>query len=62
MKSRFWQIQIKEEDRYKIAFTIPFGYYVWNVILFGLRNAPFDFQNMMNDILNPYSYFFDSSY
>ena len=48
MKSRFWQIQIKPEDRYKTAFTVPFGHYEWNVMPFGLKNAPSEFQNMMN--------------
>ena len=27
MKSGFWQIQIVEKDRYKIAFIVPFGHY-----------------------------------
>jgi len=27
MKSGFWQIQIAERDRYKTAFTVPFGHY-----------------------------------
>ena len=27
MKSRFWQIQISENDKYKTAFTTPFGHY-----------------------------------
>ena len=43
MKFRFWQVQIKEEDRYKTAFIVPFG----------LKNAPSKFQNIMNDIFNP---------
>ncbi|PKI50753.1 hypothetical protein CRG98_028895 [Punica granatum] len=25
MKSGFWQIQITEKDKYKTAFTVPFG-------------------------------------
>ena len=41
MKSGFWQVQIKEEDRYKTAFTIPFGHYEWNVMSFGLKKCPF---------------------
>ncbi|RDX80013.1 hypothetical protein CR513_39485, partial [Mucuna pruriens] len=57
MKSGFWQIQIKESDRYKTAFTVPFGQYEWNVMPFGLKNAPSEFQKIMNDIFNPYSKF-----
>ncbi|BBN70444.1 hypothetical protein Prudu_1477S000200 [Prunus dulcis] len=40
MKSGFWQIQIHESDRYKTAFVTPFGHYEWNVMPFGLKNAP----------------------
>ena len=29
MKSGFWQIQIREPDRYKTAFTTPFGHYIY---------------------------------
>ena len=57
MKSGFWQIQIEEEDKYKTAFTVPFGQYEWNVMPFGLKNAPYEFQAIMNDIFNPYSNF-----
>ena len=57
MKSEFWQIQIIPEDRYKTAFTVTFGNYEWNVMPFGLRNAPSQFQNIMNDIFNDYTRF-----
>ena len=54
MKLGFWQVQIKEEDRYKTAFTVPFGHYEQNVMPFGLKNDPSKFQNIMNDIFNPH--------
>jgi len=52
MKSRFWQIQIDPKDRYKTAFTVLFCQYEWNVMSFGLKNAPSKFQRIMNDIFN----------
>jgi len=55
MKLGFWQIQISEKDKYKTAFTVPFGQYEWNVMPFGLKNAPSEIQRIMNEILNPYS-------
>mgnify|MGYP004711495473 CR=1 FL=1 len=57
MKSGFWQIQILVSDRYKTAFTVPFGHYEWNLIPFGLKNAPSEFQRIMNEIFSPYSSF-----
>lgn len=55
MKSGFWKIQIAEKDCYKTAFTVSFGQCEWNVMPFGLKNTPSEFQNSMNDILNPYT-------
>ena len=57
IKSGFWQIQLHEKDRYKTTFTVPFGHYEWNVMPFGLKNTPSEFQNIMNDIFNPYTNF-----
>ena len=57
MKSGFWKIQISESDKYKIAFTTSFGHYEWNVMPFDLKNAPREFQNIMNAIFNSFSHF-----
>ena len=57
MKFGFWQVQISEADKYKTAFTTPFGHYEWNVMPFGLKNALSEFQNIMNDIFNSFSHF-----
>ena len=57
MKSGFWQIQINKKDKYKTTFTIPFGHYEWNVMPFGLKNAPSEFQNIMNDIFTLFTDF-----
>ena len=57
MKSGYWQVQIAEKDKYKTAFTVPFGHYEWNVMPFGLKNAPLEFQRIMNEIFNPYGGF-----
>ena len=52
-KSGFWQVQIKEEDRYKTVFTVLFCHYELNVMPFGFKNVPSEFENIMNDIFNP---------
>ncbi|GAB2265572.1 hypothetical protein Dimus_037837 [Dionaea muscipula] len=57
MKCGYWQIQVAEEDKYKTAFTVPFGHYEWNIMSFGLKNAPSEYQNIMNDLFNPYTQF-----
>ena len=57
MKSGYYKISVREEDRYKTAFVIPFGHYEWNVMPQRLKNAPSEFQNIMNDIFYPYMEF-----
>ncbi|CAF1094945.1 unnamed protein product [Rotaria sordida] len=52
MKSGFWQIPIKEEDKFKIAFITPDGLFEWNVLAQGLKNSPSSFQRVMTDILS----------
>ncbi|CAN4119567.1 unnamed protein product [Withania somnifera] len=36
------------------AFNVPFGQYEWNVMPFGLKNAPSEFRKIINDIFNQY--------
>ena len=57
LKYGYYQIQLEETDKYKIAFVVPFGHYEWNVLPLGLKNAHSEFQNIMNSIFNDYSHF-----
>ena len=52
MKSGFWQIPVKEEDKHKTAFVTPNGLYEWNVLAQGLKNSPPSFQRVMSDVLS----------
>src|SRR5678809_84289 len=52
MASGFWQIPVKPEDRNTLAFNTTFGTYTWNVMPFGLCNAPAIFQAAMNETLH----------
>lgn len=54
LKAGFWQVAVHEEDKFKTAFSIPAGHYEWNVMPFGLKNAPSNFQKVMDDIFKPY--------
>jgi hypothetical protein len=54
LKSGFWQVAVKEEDKFKTTFSVPAGHYEWNVMPFGLKNAPAKFQRVMDNILKPY--------
>jgi len=33
-------VEVKEEDKFKTTFNVPTGHYEWNVMPFGLNNAP----------------------
>ncbi|CAF4371887.1 unnamed protein product [Rotaria sp. Silwood2] len=53
MKSGFWQVPFKEEDKHKTAFITPYGLYEWNVLAQGLKNSPLSFQQVMLDVSSP---------
>ena len=50
--SGYWQVEMEEGDKKKIAFSMPRGHYVFNVMPFGLTNAPATFQRLIECVLS----------
>ena len=49
--SGYWQVELHPEDKQKSAFTTHEGLFEFNVMPFGLCNAPATFQRLMDSVL-----------
>ena len=52
LQQAYNQVQLLPEDRPKTAFTTHKGLFEYNVLCFGLANAPSTFQKLMNECLS----------
>ncbi|UYV72886.1 hypothetical protein LAZ67_10001072, partial [Cordylochernes scorpioides] len=51
LRSGYWQVEVEKRDKEKTAFTTAHGLYEFNVMPFGLCNAPATFERNMENML-----------
>ena len=56
LKSAYWHIRIKEEDKEKTAFVHKDGKYHWNVVPFGITDAAFSLAKVIWGLLLEYNF------
>nr|GEY98438.1 putative reverse transcriptase domain-containing protein [Tanacetum cinerariifolium] len=54
VKNRYHQLRVREEDIPKTAFRTRYDHYEFQVMSFGLINAPAIFMDLMNRVCKPY--------
>ena len=57
LKSGYWQVLMDEADMEKTAFACHCGLFEFNVMPFGLSNAPAIFQELMSIVLRGLGHF-----